>query len=151
MWAAVLLPPFLRNRATRRPNSSIHSFRHQLRVLERNSPRGNSRSQSFGQGAYPGSYGANLRMSRAQAAKRRRDVLLLLMTAASITLLIGVLPGLHAVLVIHVLIDVVLVGFVVLSARQRQMADDRVRQMRYMREVSRPQGAMVMRRAGSRY
>ncbi|HEY4376885.1 MAG TPA: hypothetical protein VGM93_06990, partial [Acidimicrobiales bacterium] len=38
VWAAVLLPPFLRNRREGRPADSVLSFRQQLSTLERTTP-----------------------------------------------------------------------------------------------------------------
>ena len=38
LWAALLVPPYLRNRAENRPADSIGDFRHQLRVLQRTGP-----------------------------------------------------------------------------------------------------------------
>src|SRR5207249_1568046 len=38
LWAALLVPPYLRSRAEQRPADSIGDFRNKLRVLERTGP-----------------------------------------------------------------------------------------------------------------
>ncbi|MEY4605585.1 MAG: hypothetical protein ACO3S5_12145 [Ilumatobacteraceae bacterium] len=38
VWAAVLVPPLMRNRVDNRPNSSVSDFRRQLSTLERSVP-----------------------------------------------------------------------------------------------------------------
>ncbi|MBV8162398.1 MAG: hypothetical protein JO265_15875, partial [Acidimicrobiia bacterium] len=43
VWAAVLVPPWLRSRADARPADSISAFRHRLTVLERTGPVGTRR------------------------------------------------------------------------------------------------------------
>src|SRR5205807_5282983 len=47
VWAAVLVPPWLRNRADARPADSITAFRHRLRVLERTGPPGSVQHTGF--------------------------------------------------------------------------------------------------------
>jgi hypothetical protein len=73
MWAVVLVPPFVRGRRNERLGASIGSFRSELGSLQRG-PRTGITS-----GPVPGVAetwpSRPARMSRAQAAKRRRDIL----------------------------------------------------------------------------
>lgn len=48
MWAAVLLPPFLRSRTENRPTSSVSDFRNQLNSLQRSlPPRGGAQMRAM--------------------------------------------------------------------------------------------------------
>lgn len=54
-WAAVLLPPLLRNRAENRPNSSVSDFRDQLSSLQRAMPTRGGAVRSMGRSLAPSS------------------------------------------------------------------------------------------------
>lgn len=54
-WAAVLLPPLLRNRAENRPNSSVSDFRDQLSSLQRAMPTRGVAVRSMGRSLAPSS------------------------------------------------------------------------------------------------
>lgn len=130
IWAAVLLPPYLQNRSESRPADSISTFRNQLSVLER-------RATMVAPGAaQPRSRAPRpvqvdrARMARAEAKKRRRDILVTLLAAAGLTLAISlVLP---AVLVLHLLIDVLVVAYVGLLLRQKRVAEEKAMKVRYL-------------------
>ena len=47
VWAAVLVPPWLRNRADARPADSITAFRRRLSVLERTGPPGSAQRLGY--------------------------------------------------------------------------------------------------------
>jgi hypothetical protein len=139
IWAAVLLPPYLQNRSESRPADSISTFRNQLSVLERRSTM-----------VVPGAPGAvrsapravqldRSRMARAEAKRRRRDILVTLLAAAGLTLVLGlVLPQ---VLLLHLLIDALLGAYVALLVRQRRLAEERSAKVRYLAPARRPQPA----------
>jgi hypothetical protein len=144
IWAAVLLPPYLQNRSESRPADSISTFRNQLSVLER-------RSAMLGP-AVPGEIGTmrpapirsaqlhRARLARAEAKKRRRDILVTLLAAAGLTLVLGlVLPQ---VLLLHLLIDALLGAYVALLVRQRRMAEERAMKVRYLSSARRPARAV---------
>jgi hypothetical protein len=140
IWAAVLLPPWLQNRRERRPNDSIVSFRSQMGTLQRTAPTGGSLM--------------NTRMSRREAQRRRRDILLTLACAASLTLVLAVMLG-GPVIALHLFVDVLLVAYVALLVNAQQAATMRpqrrpanVHRLPARREAEqRP--AMVLRRTGS--
>jgi hypothetical protein len=175
IWAAVLLPPFLQNRSESRPADSISTFRNQLNVLERRStgtgpvstgtprsvrPMGTSGAMASPySGAGVVSYRPGVdraRLARMAAKKRRRDILVTLLAAAGLTFLLGlVLPS---VLMLHVLIDVVLAGYVALLVQRRKLAEERSMKVRYMSDAQarraasrRPQAApeLALRRTAS--
>lgn len=130
IWAAVLLPPYLQNRSESRPADSISTFRNQLSVLER-------RSTMVTPGAaVPRTRTPRpvqldrARMARAEAKKRRRDILVTLLAAAGLTLAITlVLP---VVAVLHLLIDVLVVAYVGLLLRQKRIAEEKAMKVRYL-------------------
>lgn len=140
IWAAVLVPPYLQNRSDSRPADSISTFRNQLSVLER-------RAHS----AVPGhaapvrqrqDAGVRLdrsRSARAESRRRRRDILVTLLAAATITLVIGLV--MTPVLLLHVAIDVLLVAYVALLVRQRRIAEERAHKVRYLSAAPAPRRA----------
>ncbi len=88
VWAAVLLPPFLRNRRDGRPGSSVLDFRAQLSTLERATPGTSLRVVP------PGATIAPIRPTvRPDVRRRRRDVLSGLAGATGFTFLLTLLAG----------------------------------------------------------
>ena len=145
IWAAVLLPPYLQNRSESRPADSISSFQKQLSVLER-------RSNTIGGGVArigAPSYSA-LRMTRAEARKRRRDVLFTLAGAVGLTLPMAFLLG-GSVWMLQLLCDALLAGYVVLLAQTNQRAAERDLKVRYLpsRQARTTEPALLLRRSGS--
>ena len=110
MWAAVLLPPWLRGRSSDRPSDSIHSFRRQLSVLERATPGvpGHDRPESM--------------MTLSEAQRRRRFVIGSLGAVAAATLL-GAFTSTGAarmgLFAVNLVFDVALVGYLLLLAQAR--------------------------------
>ena len=91
-----------------------------------------------------------VRMTKAEARRRRRDVLFTLAAAAGTTfLLAGVLGG--SVWALHLLCDVLLVGYVVLLVQTNQRAMERDAKVRYLpaRGNRAPEPALLLRRSGS--
>ena len=131
IWAAVLVPPYLQNRSDSRPADSISTFRNQLNVLERRS--GNSVPSHLAPQRLPHSTAIRIdrtRSARAEVRKRRRDILVTLLAAAGLTLVIGLV--MTPVLVLHLLIDALLGGYVALLVRQRRLAEERSAKVRYL-------------------
>jgi hypothetical protein len=144
IWAAVLLPPFLQNRSESRPADSISTFRNQLHVLERRStgtgPSSDLRSvrpvsPSAAFSSVPRVTIDRARLARLDAKKRRRDILMTLLASAGLTLLLGLL--MPQVLVLHLLIDGLLAGYVALLVRQRKLAEERSMKVRYLGDARR--------------
>ncbi|MGH9278583.1 MAG: hypothetical protein ACRD12_10835 [Acidimicrobiales bacterium] len=142
IWAAVLIPPALRARAEGRPADSITAFHRQLSVLRRTGPRTGRGDNHDGEDTYGQGHVAPVRLAaaygtqvggrqahavaaRRQARRRRRDVLNGLLATAAVTLALGAIPALRMLWVIHVVVDVLLIGFVALLIRQRNLATER--------------------------
>ena len=131
LWGAVLLPPILRSRAESGSPSGIGDFVHRLRAgLGHRSPDASlpPRQPIMGPVAGPPPGMTPLRAPGAMTPvqRRRRDVLLVLLGAAAITLLMGLLAGSVAFWVLHLMVDVLLLGYVymlrqlALKARMRR-------------------------------
>jgi hypothetical protein len=91
VWAAVLVPPVLQARRDGRPGSSVVSFRATLSTLERAVPGSRFHETHSGrvQAVAPGSYPIR-GLTRSEAKRRRRDVLVGLMAATGFTFLLAV-------------------------------------------------------------
>jgi hypothetical protein len=129
VWLAVLGPQYLRNRADARPTDSIRAFRRQLAVLGRTAPVTAVPALSL----VPPSTRAR---SRATARKRRRDVLVGLLAAMAATLVLGLVPELRPLLVVHLVLDVLCAGYVALLVRRRRAAEDAALNVAYLPTTS---------------
>jgi Flp pilus assembly protein TadB len=154
VWAAVLLPPWLRNRSEGRPADSILSFRQQLSTLERTAPgsalrnHGPSRSLAARTSFAPRPNGAP--SSRAEARRRRREVLYTLAGAAGITFLAAIALGGVAWL-FFLLATAALGGYVALLVRMQRLAAEREVKVRFLGSATpaRPEPAFALRRSAS--
>ncbi len=161
IWAAVLIPPFLRARAEGRPADSITDFHRQLSVLRRAGPRGagsdwpaespftarrmapaGAARAPFAPPAYRASMVAGRSaMARRSARRRRRDILMALLVVAGATLVLGAVPALRFLWMVHALVDVLLFGYVALLVRQRNLAAERELKVRLLPTARRHQAA----------
>ncbi len=161
IWAAVLLPPYLHNRSESRPADSISSFQHQLSVLERRAGTANSgAAPSSGRSPVAAATSAvhpargpmvtSVRMSRATARRRRRDVLFTLLAAAVLTFPLAVIMG-GPVWGLQMVCDLMLVGYVVLLVQSQQRSAERETKVSYLpgRQTRAPEPALALRRSGS--
>ncbi|CAN5817457.1 hypothetical protein BH24ACT3_BH24ACT3_18170 [soil metagenome] len=153
LWAVALVPPWLRSRREGRPSDSIVSFRQQLSVLERTTP-GNHGAVThlapYRAAGAPRSPGAHaVAKNRRMARKRRRDVLFTLVAAAGITLVLAVVLG-GAVVLLHLLVDALLAGYVTLLLRMQQQVVERDQKVRYLPGSSTaPEPALLLRRSAN--
>ncbi len=164
VWAVFLLPQLFRARAER-STDSIGTFRHQLLVLERTTPAGSASvtrlrpahlaqaSALVGPGARPPrrartSVPRRHHPGRALARKRRRDVFCGLLVAMGATLVLGLIPALRTVLLLHVVIDGLFVGYVALLVRARNLATERDLKVRFLPTAS-PQPQLILRRSAN--
>jgi hypothetical protein len=84
-------------------------------------------------GAHPRAFAAaGLPSPRRRALRRRRDILVGLLATAGLTLLLGILPALRAMLMVHLVVDVLLVAYVALLIRQRTLAAEREMKVRFL-------------------
>jgi hypothetical protein len=132
VWAVVLIPPWLRNRAEGRPGDSIGAFHRQLTTLERTGPetappRNSPESRSLPVARPPS--------ARARVRRRRRGVMLVLAAAMLSTLMLSFVPGLRPVLVAHAVVDVLFVVYVALLIRLRGLTAEREMKLRFLPET----------------
>jgi hypothetical protein len=148
IWAAVIIAPMVRARVEGTPADSIGSFRRQLSVLERTAPSvvhpaNRLREPSVAgtsppyrpQAAHPAvpllpSSSAALR--RQHLRKRRRDVFFALLAGTGGSLLLGLLPGLRVMLFVFAAFAVLLMAYVGLLIRLRNLAAEREMKLRFL-------------------
>ena len=157
IWAAVLVPPMLRARAEGRPADSIGNFRHQLSVLQRTAPGMVAPANSLRapmMGPYrPIAPGLAIRSvspeaaRRARTLKRRRDILFGLLGAMGGSLVLGLVPSLRVLWGLHVVLDVLFVGYVALLVRMRNVAAEREMKLRFLPSAPAPEPALLLRRS----
>jgi hypothetical protein len=137
-WA-IYVAAWIRSRSDRRGVNSISSFSKHLSVLERTSP---ARPMSSGVDRRPsgrptpiypavGYAPTRSSMSLWEARRRRRNVLASLAGAAVATLVLVPFAG-PAMLVLHLLCDVLLAGYVVLLVRTQRLAAERRAKVHYL-------------------
>ena len=156
LWAALLLPPYLRGRSEHRPADSIGDFRNQLRVLERSGPtsvapantlRGPTPPQYMPPVNRRGSLAAEVGAARRYVAarsmspeavrrratrRRRRDVFLSLVAMTGLSGLIGFVPGLSALWYVSLLGGFALTAYTLLLLRMRTVAAEREMKLRFL-------------------
>jgi hypothetical protein len=161
VWGA-LIATWLRSRAQDGGfGDPVGTFNHHLRVLEKTSPpkypAANQRRPTRSNGispyrqvspAVPAARGhrgprptAHAAHRRAQSQKRRRDVFFALTAGVVGSLILGIIPGLHAMLYIQGLFDVLTVAYLALLVRKRNLAAERELKLAYMPGNRRVQAA----------
>ena len=142
VWAAVLVPPFLRSRREGRPASSVMSFRAQLSTLERATPGSKLRPVHA-------STAPLLPLAPLDARRRRRDVLVGLLGASAFTFLLAVaLGGFFTVLF---LLTAGACGAYVYALRQRHLRsrEGAVKGRPLRVAASAPQPVLALRRSAN--
>ena len=144
VWAAVLVPPWLRNRADARPADSITAFRHRLSVLERTGPPGSvGFVSSFRPATGPAIGAAAYRprpvqsqyagySAKARTQRRRRDIFIGMLAAMGASLLLGFIPALRILWVVHLLVDGLFVSYVTLLVHMRNQAAEKEMKVRFL-------------------
>ena len=160
VWALFLIPQALRARAEHSPADSIGAFRRQLSVLERTAPAGptkpNARLAPYAGATRPRPVAPRmaaaerdaLALSRSEARKRRRDILVGLLAAMGTTLVLGLLPMFRVLLTLHVVLDVLFVAYVAMLIRARNAAAERELKVRFL-PTSSPEPAFLLRRSAN--
>lgn len=161
LWAAVLAPTFLRNRAESRSSDSIGDFRRQLGVLQRTGPNIVSPANVLRTGEpspVPGlapphrlaprsPRPAHQAAARERTIRRRRDVLVFLSCGTLGALLLGVLPSFRMVWVVAAVLGAAICVYVGLLVRMRSLAAEREAKLAYLPETPRPEPALTLRRS----
>jgi hypothetical protein len=132
LWAVVLLPPLLRSR-TERTTDSIGDFNHRLDVLGRTNGALTPESTRLNRGD--------------RAAKRRRDVMRVLLVAVGVSGLLALATNAQPLWAIHVAADIALLGFFALWAWARSVQAERERKVE--RIPPRRSSDLALRRAAS--
>ncbi len=137
VWAAVLVPPFVRNRRDARPDNSVVSFRAQLSTLERATPGTSLRNMG---------HAASMVMNRSDAKRRRREILVALLAATGLTfLLLATFGGTISVLLF--LASASALGSYVFALRQVQIRSmERVTKVRTLAPRVMPAPVLAFRR-----
>ncbi len=133
LWAVVLLPPLLRSRA-QRANDSIGDFNYRLDVLGRT-------NGALRPGVAPRSTPGQ------RAAKRRRDVVLVLLLATGVTGLVALGTGMKLAYAAFGVSVVAFAAFGALWAYARSIEAERTAKVRRM--PHRPHRDVPLRRAAS--
>jgi len=127
VWAAVLVPPFVRSRRDGRPGSSVTSFRAQLSTLERATPGSSLRPVT--EQHRPSSVVAGL--GSIDARRRRRDVLVGLLGATGLMFVLAFAVG--GLFTLLFLVSAAALGAYVYALRQRHLrAMERVSKVRVL-------------------
>jgi len=148
VWAIVLVPPLVRNRADLRPGSSVSSFRQDLAVIGRTSPTALRPPSLPGVAPAARLYGPSSATlpgtpaGRSAARKRRRDVLFTLGGVAGFTLLLALAFG-GPMLLLHLLADLALGGYVYLLVQMRKLAEEQAVKVRYLAAPPQSQPRLV--------
>ena len=163
VWALFLIPQALRARAEHSPADSIGAFRRQLSVLERTAPAGPSRPEArlapyAAAGPAPRARPVAPRMapaerdalalSRSEARKRRRDILVGLLALMGTTLVLGLIPAFRVLLGLNLVLDVLFVAYVAMLIRARNAAAERELKVRFL-PTSSPEPAFLLRRSAN--
>jgi hypothetical protein len=140
VWAIFLVPQVLRARATR-SGDSVGAFAQQLSILGRTSPAGSPHLMR----PLPMVPGPNdddglglSRMTLDEARKRRKDVIRVLLIAMAATFVLGLLPPLRRLLMLHLLLDVVFVAYLGLLYRAQASSAERRARVRRLRPPAPP-------------
>ncbi|HEX2576264.1 MAG TPA: hypothetical protein VHK88_07930 [Aquihabitans sp.] len=145
VWAAVLVPPVVRNRREGRPDNSVVSFRAQLSTLERATPGTSLRTVSHA----PSFPTVPMPMNRSAAKRRRRDVLVGLLGATGFSFLLLVLVGGPLVTLLFLAAGGAL-GAYVFALRQLQLRSlERVAKVRPLVPRHAPSPVLAMRRTAT--
>jgi hypothetical protein len=155
-WTIVAVVQVRRFRERRRQVDSVGAFRDHLAVLERTTPATvlpmRLRPATAVAAEVPFPLGSAVRslhttlpvdahrslpggMPSCRERRRRRRVVLLrtLVLASVVSLVLGLVTGVRPVLAVHLVVDLLLVGYMVLLVRHRKAELERRRKVRYLR------------------
>lgn len=144
VWAAVLVPPMIRNRRDARPDNSVVSFRAQLSTLERATPGTSLRSPTSSLSAPM----LPLRMTRAEVQQRRRQVLMTLGGATTVTLLMAIAGG-TVFLLLFLLTAAAFGTYVYALVQTNRRAQERRMKVRVLMPGAQGQASPALRRTAS--
>ncbi len=132
VWVAVLVPPALRARAEGHPGDSVGAFDRRLAVLRRTGGFASPATTSLQSPISKVVMRPVADAKRGDVQRRRREVLMWLLAGMGATLVLGLLPPLRPLLVLHLLLDVVFAGYVALLVQLRNLGEQRNSKVRYL-------------------
>jgi hypothetical protein len=154
VWAAVLVPPWLRNRADARPADSITAFRHRLSVLERTGPVGTRRAPMVATRPELAGFVPTRRpaprvtySARVRTQRRRRDIFVGMLAAMAASLVLGFIPALRILWVVHLLVDAMFATYVGLLVHMRNQVAERDMKVRFLPNRTPEPAALLLRRS----
>lgn len=143
IWAAVLVPPMWRQRVDNRPADSIKQFHRHLRVLNGGEPHGYSRALTAQAGTpivtapmtyrRPQGMRPSAELRRRRTIERRRNVLFALVAAVAVTFVLA-LTGIKAMLMLNIVSDLALAGYVALLVSMKSQGVERATNVRYLQQ-----------------
>jgi len=174
IWAAVLIPPWIRRRREGRPAESIVTFHRKLWELERTSIYSDAAysDAAYTDVAYGGTdegfddhvepAGANVaarrvdggpssaqRLASRTALRRRRQIFSSLLVGLVISLVVAAVLRTPAAWGAHVAITVLFVSYITLLFRHHQRVVEQVAKVRYISPIRAPRPAVVVLRSGT--
>jgi hypothetical protein len=132
IWAAVLIPPILRARASQPHSDSVGDFHHKHRMLGHTNGSHRKRYERRTSPTRP-MFAPTSRGPGRQSAtqKRRRDVLLILLGVCAGTLLLALLTRMPLLFAAHLVADIALGGYVYLLLQYKQRTAEQHSKVRY--------------------
>ena len=175
VWVAVLAPSFLRHRAEGSLHDSVGSFHRSLRILERTAPGGVAPANrlrvihpdaafaapveraAVATASYPMAARPRVAPRVQTMRRRRRDVLMVLVTGTVGSFLLGFIPGVSIMWAITGVLALCLAGYVALLIRIRNNAAEREMKLSFLPSSGsmglganpRPQPAYALRRSAN--
>jgi hypothetical protein len=133
IWAAVLIPPMVRQRAEIRPADSIGDFRRRLGILQRTSPVAIEPAFRLQNSGVTESMNTTIaRARRRESQRRRRDILVWLSVTAVATLFLGLLPAFRVMLWANLITDILLFAYISLLIQMKKRNEEREEKLRYL-------------------
>lgn len=153
IWAAVLIPPALKNRAESSPVDSIGNFRRQLNTLQRTGPSaGPSPAHRIAPYSSTGVATVAVRsqsLTLSEARARRRMILSALAAAVPVTFLMAVFSG-GIVWMVQLMVDLALGAYVAMLVKVRNEAAEREMKVRFLPGPAvAPAPELALRRSGT--
>ena len=125
LWVAVLAPPILRARDRQGRTDSVHDFRYRLTTLGQTNGTHRERPERLSL-VHPIFTPGNVGPARVSATqRRRRTVLFAIAGACALTFLLVVATASMLFVVVHLLCDAALAGYVYLLVQYKQRAQQR--------------------------
>lgn len=146
VWVAVLVPPMLRKHREGRPSSAVDSFRRQLSTLERATP--GTTLRPVGRHAPVGRPRQRPAVAaiRPEVRQRRRDVLMGLAAASTVSFLLAVVATSAITVFLFLATAGALGAYVYALVQIRQHAEEAAVKVRVLRPHAVPSSVVAVRR-----